>query len=161
MMPGVTEERLAARFAQLESASDPHLWQTLGYRAVSYGAGSATIAWEATEAYGFPTAAGYRVHGGMVTAILDTAMGGATWTVLDADEVFLTADLRVEFHRAPPIGALTATGTVIKRTKRVAFCEAALLDPDGRVLAASRCTQVVLPADGPAGRYGAGDDSRG
>lgn len=161
MMPRVTEDRLAHRFARLEESTEPHLWQTLGYRAVSHGPGTATIAWEATPAYGFPTAAGYRVHGGMVTAILDTAMGGATWTVLDADEVFLTADLRVEFHRATPVGPLTATGTVIKRTRRVAFVEATLFDAAGRALAASRCTQVVLPADGPAGRYGAGDDSRG
>ena len=161
MMPGVTEERLAARFARLEESTEPHLWQTLGYRRVAHGHGTATIAWDATPAYGFPTAAGYRVHGGMVTAVLDTAMGGATWTVLDADEVFLTADLRVEFHRAVPMGELTAVGTVEKRTKRVAFCSAQLLDGDGRVLAASRCTQVVLPADGPAGRYGGGDASRG
>jgi uncharacterized protein (TIGR00369 family) len=157
MMPGVTEDRLAQRFARLESAGEPHLWQTLGYRAVHHGPGTATIGWDATADYGFPTAAGHRVHGGMVTAVLDTAMGGATWTVLDEDEVFLTADLRVEFHRATPVGPLTATGTVLKRTRRVVFVEAQLFDAEQRVLAASRATQVVLPADGPAGRYGAGD----
>lgn len=148
------------RFTRLESRDAPHLWATLGYRRVSHGEGTVTIAWDATPEYGFPTAAGYRVHGGMVTALLDTAMGGATWTVLADDEVFLTADLRVEFHRATPIGSLTATGTVLKRTRRVAFCEAQLFDADGRVLAASRCTQILLPSDGPAGRYD-GDESRG
>lgn len=154
-----TDPLMAERFARLESRDAPHLWQTLGYRRVSHGEGTVTIGWDATPDYGFPTSAGYRVHGGMVTALLDTAMGGATWTVLGPDEVFLTADLRVEFHRATPVGPLTATGTVLKRTRRVAFCEAQLHDAEGRVLAASRCTQVVLPADGPAGRYGTDEDS--
>jgi acyl-coenzyme A thioesterase PaaI-like protein len=36
----------------------------------------------------------------MVTTLLDTAMGGACWTVLEEDESFLTADLRVEFMRS-------------------------------------------------------------
>ena len=31
--------------------------------------------------------------------------------------------------------------------------EGRLEDADGQLLAASRCTQVVLPADGRAGRY--------
>jgi hypothetical protein len=35
----------------------------------------------------------------------------------------------------------------------VVFCEAQLFDADQVLLAASRCTQVVLPADGIAGRY--------
>jgi hypothetical protein len=33
------------------------------------------------------------------------------------------------------------------------FCEARLYDDADVLLATSRCTQVVLPADGVAGRY--------
>jgi uncharacterized protein (TIGR00369 family) len=134
--------------------SGTHLWTTLGYRRVSWGEGSSAVAWDATPEYGFPTSSGTVIQGGLVTALLDAAMGGACWTVLDADEAFLTADLRVEFLRATRPGTLTATGTVVRRTRRVVFCEARLEDADGLLLAASRCTQVVLPADGPAGRYG-------
>jgi acyl-coenzyme A thioesterase PaaI-like protein len=60
----------------------------------------------------------------MVTTILDSAMGGACWSVLSEDEVFLTADLRVEFYRSARPGLLTARGSVIKRTSRLAFCAA-------------------------------------
>jgi hypothetical protein len=51
-----------------------------------------------------------------------------------------------------------ARGEVIRRTRRVVFCAAELRDSDGLVLATSRCTQVVLPADGRAGRYDKYDD---
>ena len=95
-------------------------------------------------------------------------MGGACWTVLDADQAFLTADLRVEFLRSTRPGTVRATGTVVRRTRRVVFCEAQLVDADDQLLAASRCTQVVLPAAGKAGRYDAPaadgsppDDARG
>jgi uncharacterized protein (TIGR00369 family) len=92
------------------------------------------------------------VQGGLVTALLDAAMGGACWSVLDADQAFLTADLRVEFLRPTRPGQLTSTGTVVRRTRRVVFCAAELFDADGTLLATSRCTQVVLPSTGPAGR---------
>jgi uncharacterized protein (TIGR00369 family) len=134
--------------------SGTHLWTTLGYRRVSWGEGTSAVAWDATPEYGFPTSSGTVIQGGLVTALLDAAMGGACWTVLDADQAFLTADLRVEFLRSTRPGTITASGTVVRRTRRVVFCEAQLHDAEGVLLAASRCTQVVLPADGRAGRYG-------
>ena len=108
--------------------------------------------WDAPEEYCFPTGAGPVVQGGLVTALLDSAMGGACWSVLDGDETFLTADLRVEFLRPARPGRLAATGTVVRRTRRVVFCAAELLDAEGTLLAAARCTQVVLPVNGSAGR---------
>ena len=136
----------------VQLTSGPHLWKTLGYRRLSWGAGSTTLEWDATAEYGFPTKGGHVIQGGLVTALLDAAMGGACWSVLDADQAFLTADLRVEFLRATRVGTVRATGGVVRRTRRVVFCEAQLFDADGLLLATSRCTQVVLPADAPAGR---------
>ena len=87
------------------------------------------------------------------TALLDAAMGGACWTVLDDQQIFLTADLRVEFLRSSPADAeLVATGTVVRATQRVVFCAGELHGPDGVLLATSRCTQVVLPAEHRANR---------
>ncbi len=140
-------------------AAGPHLWTTLGYRRVSWGEGSTTIAWDATPEYGFPTKGGHVIQGGLVTAVLDAAMGGACWSVLDAEQAFLTADLRVEFLRATRVGTVRASGTVVRRTRRVVFCEAQLCDADGVLLAASRCTQVVLPADAGGGRAEPAGDS--
>ncbi|HEX4725860.1 MAG TPA: PaaI family thioesterase [Pseudonocardiaceae bacterium] len=141
-----------ARWDELRRAV-PHIWHTLGYRRTELKPGSTTVEWDATADYCFPSASGPIVQGGMVTALLDAAMGGACWTVLDTDQAFLTADLRVEFLRSCRPGTLRAVGEIVRRTRRVVFCSAQLHDADGLVLAAARCTQVVLPADGRAGRY--------
>lgn len=138
-----------------ERIAPPHIWATLGYRRLAWEPGSTTIAWEPTEDYTFPTASGPIVQGGLVTALLDAGMGGACWTVLDKEEAFLTADLRVEFLRSAGLHTLVARGWVVRRTRRVVFCAAELYAEEvgGRLLATSRCTQVVLPAQGRAGRY--------
>jgi uncharacterized protein (TIGR00369 family) len=129
-----------------------HIGETIGMRVPGRGDGRSVLVWEAGPQYGFETATGQVIHGGMVTTILDSAMGGACWSVLSEDEVFLTADLRVEFYRSARPGLLTARGSVIKRTSRLAFCAAELFDPDDRLLASSRCTQTILPAGGHGGR---------
>ena len=138
------------RFADIGSFSQrggdgPNLWRTLGFRRTHWEPGSATVEWDATADYGFYTPAGPVIQGGLVTAILDSAMGGACWTTLNNNEVFLTADLRVEFFRPTRPGPLRATGRVLRRTSRVVFCAAELFDAEETTLAASRCTQVILP----------------
>ena len=158
--------RPGERFADIDQwdhdrVQPPHIWATLGYRRVSWEPGATEVAWDATESYCFQTAGGPVVQGGLVTALLDAGMGGACWSVLDRDQAFLTADLRVEFLRPSRIGTLRATGQVVRRTRRVVFCAAELHDAAGTLLAASRCTQVVLPADGMAGRYTGGTDVEG
>ena len=146
--------RAGERFADLGSFSQrggdgPNLWRTLGFRRTDWVPGTATVEWDATVDYGFYTPAGPVIQGGLVTAVLDSAMGGACWTVLDNHEVFLTADLRVEFFRPTRPGPLRAVGRVVRKTSRVVFCAADLFDVDGSTLAGSRYTQVLLPA-GPA-----------
>lgn len=151
--------------------NSPHVWLTLGFRRLSWEPGATVVAWDAPEAYCFPSAGGPILHGGMVTTILDAAMGGACWTVLDRDQAFLTADLRVEFLRSAQPGTISAHGWVVRRTRRVIFCAAELHAGEikgGDVLATSRCTQIVLPGSGRAGRYDAPapdgappDDGRG
>jgi uncharacterized protein (TIGR00369 family) len=145
--PIVAGERFAdiTTFAQ-RGGDGPNLWKTLGFRRTEWGPGTATVEWDATLDYGFVAASGPVIQGGLVTAILDSAMGGACWTTLDNDEVFLTADLRVEFFRPTRPGLLRARGHVVRRTSRVVFCGAELFDTDGTTLAGSRCTQVLLPA---------------
>jgi uncharacterized protein (TIGR00369 family) len=121
----------------------PHIWRTLGYRGVEQGDGRSVIEWDATDDYCFDAPSGPIVHGGMVTTLLDTAMGGACWSVLGADESFLTADLHVEFVRSARPGVLRAEGRVVRRNRRVAFCAAELHDAGGELLAAARCTQII------------------
>lgn len=137
-MPGVTES--------------VHIGSTLGIKVVERGDGRSVLHWDAQPEYGFPTSSGQVIHGGMVTTLLDSAMGAACWSTLEQDEVFLTADLRVEFYRSSRPGLLVAKGSVVKRTSRLAFCMAELYDGNDRLLASSRCTQTILPAESHGGR---------
>jgi uncharacterized protein (TIGR00369 family) len=137
-------ERSRAPWAE-NPPPDPHIWNTLGYRGIEQGGGRSVIEWEATPPFCFHSPSGPIVHGGMVTTLLDTAMGGACWTTMETDEDFLTADLRTEFHRSARPGTLRATGWVVQRSKRVVFC-AAELHQDGELVASSRCTQIVRRA---------------
>jgi len=121
----------------------PHIWRTLGYRGIEQRDGRSVIEWEASPDFCFHAPSGPIVHGGMVSTLLDTAMGGACWSVLEAEESFLTADLRVEFVRAARPGVLRAEGSVVRRNRRVAFCAADLYDDSGELLASSRCTQII------------------
>ena len=124
----------------------PHVWVTLGYRQPVSESGHVVIEWDATPEYSFPSESGYIVHGGMVATLLDTAMGGACWTLLEGEWTFLTAELRTEFHRAARPGVLRADGRVVHRTKRVMFCAGELYDATGVHLASARCTQVLRSA---------------
>jgi uncharacterized protein (TIGR00369 family) len=127
-----------------DEAPSPHIWGTLGYRGLEQGEGRAVIEWDATPDFCFHDGnGGYIVHGGMVTTLLDTAMGGACWSVLEGEESFLTADLHVEFLRATRPGVLRADGRVVQRNRRVAFCAADLYGEAGELLASSRCTQII------------------
>ena len=122
----------------------PHIWRTLGYDSPQQSAGKSTIEWEATPEYCFHDGVGgFIVHGGMVTTLLDTAMGSACWSVLDDEESFLTADLHVEFLRTTRPGRLHAEGRVVQRNRRVAFCTADLYDVERELLATARCTQII------------------
>ena len=120
----------------------PHVWRTLGYRSIEQADGRSVIEWDATPEYCFHSPTGPIVHGGMVTTLLDTAMGGACWTLMAEEEDFLTADLRAEFVRAARPGTLRADGRVVQRNRRVVFCAADLFQADALV-ASARCTQIV------------------
>lgn len=119
-----------------------HIWRTLGYRRVSGEAG-AVIEWDAPAEFTFPAGDRAIVHGGMVTTLLDTAMGHACVDALEPDETFLTADPSVEFYRSAVPGLLRAEGRVVRRSRRAAFCAAELYDGAGELLAAARCTQIL------------------
>lgn len=151
--PGISagERFVAPRSAGLvdgQFVAGLHVWNTLGFRRMSWAPGRTVIGWDAGPEYCFATAGGPVVQGGLVTAILDAAMGGATWSVLDNDQAFLTADIRVEFLRSATPGELCATGVVVRRTRSVLFAAAELHDAAGRLLAVARATQAVLASSG-------------
>jgi acyl-coenzyme A thioesterase PaaI-like protein len=92
-----------------EEPEQPHVWRTLGYRRVRQDGGESVLEWDASPAYAFPAASGPIIHGGLVATLLDTAMGGACWSLLEEGETFLTA------RSARGVPALVAAGHAARR----------------------------------------------
>jgi uncharacterized protein (TIGR00369 family) len=143
-----TTFRPGERFAEMAGwqpqPGERGIFATLGWRRVDLEAGRAVLEWEPTIDHAFRAGDDWIIHGGMVTAILDTAMGSATWSLLDHDEVFLTADLRTEFYRPARPGRVRATGWVVQKTRRLTFAAADLHDGAGVLLASGRASQVII-----------------
>ena len=146
----MTEFRAGQRFLDMQETGDSReprggIWAFLGWRLADIGPGHATLEWDTTTDHAFPTGDDeWIVHGGMVTALLDTAMGQSTWTLLDRGEVFLTTSLHTEFYRAARPGRLRAEGRIVHKTRRVAFAVGELFDGDGKLLAGGRVTNMML-----------------
>ncbi len=94
------------------------------------------------------------VHGGVYATILDTAMGAAVVSLLNAGETTATTSLYVEFLRAAREGeTLTARGEVLRRGRHIAFAEGNLTGSDGRRFSQARGTWYIWstePAAAPA-----------
>ncbi|MPY94720.1 MAG: hotdog fold thioesterase [Acidimicrobiia bacterium] len=90
------------------------------------------------------------VHGGIAATMLDSAMGCALLTTLEAGWGFTTLDLNVHFTRgvAPGSGLLRADGTVVHRGRRVATGEGRVTDEHGRLVAHATTTCMLLPTAG-------------
>ena len=76
-----------------------------------------------------------RVHGGVLAALADAAMGIAFGRMLDDGQDFSTIDLQIQYtHR------LTAKAHVRQRGLRVGFVECEITDSRGRSIAFSTCS---------------------
>ena len=89
------------------------------------------------------------VHGGWTAAILDTAMALSSLSLLDADQIFTTLDIRINYLRPITLetGEVRAEGRVIQGGRKVAYCEANLLDGAGKLLAHGTGTCLILPRE--------------
>jgi uncharacterized protein (TIGR00369 family) len=87
------------------------------------------------------------VHGGIAATLLDTVMGCAVHTVLDAGEGYTTTDLHVHYVRGVQPGKMVvATGTVVHRGRRLATAEGRVVDEQGRLVAHGTTSCMVFPA---------------
>jgi uncharacterized protein (TIGR00369 family) len=85
------------------------------------------------------------VHGGILSTLLDSAMGCAIHTTLQAGETYTTLELDVKFVR--PVrtgqGLVTAEATVIHSGRQTATAEGRVLDADGRLYAHATTTCLI------------------
>ncbi len=105
---------------------------------------------------GSPTQAVYNplhvVHGGYAETLLDTVMGCAVHSRIQAGQGYTTLELKVAYHRAltDASGPVRAEGRVISIGRRAAFAEGGLLDKDHNLCASGTTTCLLLNQRGGA-----------
>ncbi|MEH1169852.1 PaaI family thioesterase [Micromonospora sp. CPCC 205539] len=89
------------------------------------------------------------VHGGVISALLDTAAGCAVHTTLPTGVGYTSLDLNVKFLRpvTTASGMLRCEGTVLQRGRRTALGEARLTDAKNRLVAHATSSCLLLPLE--------------
>lgn len=86
-----------------------------------------------------------RVHGGMVSALLDELAGRALW-VTEPESMGVTANMTVKFRKPVPYNTLLlGKGYITKRSGRIFSAEAKIIDQNKNILAELTGNYVILP----------------
>jgi len=138
----VSDDLLARTRARAE---ENLFWRHLGVRVETAEPGRVRLRVpvrdELTNASGAP------VHGGVYSALVDMAVGGALGTLHDdaAGGVGQTTlDLNVSFLSGARAGDLFAEGRIIRKGRTIAFGEVTITDSEGQTLAVGRATYMIL-----------------
>jgi uncharacterized protein (TIGR00369 family) len=84
------------------------------------------------------------VHGGMISALADSAMGRALRTIKPGVARSMSFDLKLSFISAAKVGeTLRATGRVVHAGRRTAVTECRVEGPGGRLVATASGTFAV------------------
>lgn len=85
------------------------------------------------------------VHGAVLFALVDTAMGKSTMSVIDEpDRYCASIEVSLRFIRPAVAGRVTATATVVKRGRSVVHLESRVVEDDGRLVATAAGTFAIL-----------------
>lgn len=129
--------------AMLASGRAPPIARTLRFDLVEVERGRAVFRGTPGEHAYNPIGA---IHGGYAATLLDSALGCAVHSCLDAGQAYTTLELKVSYHKAltRETGPVDAEGKVLTIGRRVAFAEARLVDAQGRLYASATSTLLVF-----------------
>jgi uncharacterized protein (TIGR00369 family) len=125
----------------------PHIMRTLDYALVQVDKGKAIF-------QGMPQLMHYNplgsVHGGWYATLLDSALGCAVHTALEAGQTYTTAELGIHIVRAASLksGPLRAIGQVVHVGRKLATAEARIVDAAGKLYAHGSTTCLVMDIPG-------------
>lgn len=125
-----------------ESASQFPLAVFLGMSVETTGVGTGRATITIDQRHHNPNAV---AHGGVLFTMIDTSMGAATMSVLDAGHYCSTIEIQVRYLRPVPDGDLTVETQVIKPGRRIVHLESRATDGTGRLVATATGSYAVLP----------------
>lgn len=143
-MAGRSGLELMQAMARGDIASPP-IASTLGFRLVEAELGHAVFECEPAEYHYNPIGT---VHAGLAMTLMDSAMGLAYVTTVEAPTQWTTLEMKSNFTRAMTIdsGTVRCIGSVIHSGRRVVTTEARIVDAERRLLAHGTSTILVLGA---------------
>ncbi len=121
----------------------PPISTLIGFRGVEAGPGRAVFEMTPGPEHYNPIGS---VHGGVALTLLDSAMGCAVHTLLDAGVAYTTLEVKTNFVRAMTVdtGLVRCEGTVLHAGSRVATAEGKVTDAAGKLLAHGTTTCLIL-----------------
>jgi uncharacterized protein (TIGR00369 family) len=103
--------------------------------------GQAVVLLECTRHHHNPMG---RVHGGLIAALADAAMGIAFGRTLLPGEDFSTVDMQISFLRPIKTGLVRAEAKVIERGLRIGFVRCEISNARGKLVAVANCTCTLI-----------------
>lgn len=131
-------ERVRAR------ARENSFWRYLGVEVMEAGEGKVRLRVPARD--DLRNAPGAPMHGGVFSALVDMAVGGALATMHEASAGGVgqaTLDMNVSFIGAST-GDVLAEGRILRRGRTIAFGEATITDAAGKLVAVGRATYMII-----------------
>lgn len=113
----------------------------VGFKVEPGGYGEALVRLECKSHHHNPMG---RVHGGLIAALADAAMGIAFGRTLLSGEDFSTIDMHVNFIRPIREGWVTADAKVIERGLRIGFVRCDITNARGKRIATASCTCTLV-----------------
>lgn len=122
----------------------PPIGETLGFMLVAASKGH--VAFQGTPEHRHYNPIG-SVHGGFHATLLDSCVGCAVHTMLEAGQGYTTLELKVNYVRAltDRTGPVRAEGKVIHVGRQVATAEGRIVDAQGKLYAHASTTCLVFP----------------
>jgi uncharacterized protein (TIGR00369 family) len=119
----------------------------LGFSLIEADEGWAVFSVEPAEYHYNPLGS---AHGGLASALLDSALGCAIQTMLPAGATYTTAQSNVNFVRPLTVetGPVRCEAKALHVGRKLATAEGQLIDADGKLYAHGSTTCVVFPAAG-------------
>jgi uncharacterized protein (TIGR00369 family) len=128
-----------------ERARNNNYWRHLGIEVEDAGEGWIRLRLRIRDE--LRNGAGAPLHGGVLSSLIDAAVGGALGTVHEANQGGVgqaTLDLNITYIGAAREGAIIAEGRIIRKGGTIAFGEADIRSEAGDLLARGRVTYMLL-----------------
>lgn len=140
--PGLSGLELLNAIARGEIPGPP-IHHVLGIHPVEAEHGRVVFAMDPHEMHYNPMGV---VHGGVLSTILDSALGCTVLSTLPAGTAYTTVDLHVTMVRAVTsrTGRIRAEGKIVHNGRTIATADARLVDAEGRVYAHGVTTCSVM-----------------